>query len=52
MTACIFVGKYRRFGEKFCLNLLHFNPENEGTFFAFQYFGNSVPNATAVYNIV
>jgi hypothetical protein len=52
MTACIFVGKYRRFGEKFCHNLLLFNPENGGSFFAFQCFGNSLPNATAVYSIV
>jgi hypothetical protein len=51
MTPCILVGKYRRFGRKFCLNLLLFNPENEGSFFAFQYFGNCVPNRTAVYNI-
>jgi len=28
MTSYILVGKYRRFGGYFCLNLLLFNPEN------------------------
>ena len=52
ITPCILVGTYRRFGRHFCLKLLPFNPENEGTAFVFQYFGDSLSNRTAVFYIV
>jgi len=48
----ILVGKYRRFGRQFCLNLLLFNPENKGSVFVFQYFGDALSNCTDVYYIV
>jgi len=52
ITPYILVGKYRRFGRHFCLNLLVFNPENEDSVFVFQYFGDSLSNCTDVYYTV